>query len=220
MKPTIHADLSDDFRKKACVFLSALDEDWRRLIDQVGPCLHKSRVSREPYEALIRAVAYQQLHTKAGDKILDRFLALYPRGAASFPDAKMVVESAPEDLRSCGFSMAKIQAIQGIAQAALDGTVPTRLDALVMSDESLIQRLVTLRGVGRWTVEMFLIYTLERSDVLPVDDFGVREGYRRLKKLDKAPTPRQLKILGQDWSPYRTVASWYLWRVPEDSADS
>lgn len=83
-----------------------------------------------------------------------------------------------------------------------------------MSDEALVERLVTLRGVGRWTVEMLLIYTLERMDILPVDDFGVREGYRRLKRLDKAPSPAQMRAIGEAFSPYRTIAAWYLWRMP------
>jgi len=92
--------------------------------------------------------------------------------------------------------------------------VPSREQARLLSDEALIERLVSLKGIGRWTVEMFLIYSLERADVLPVDDYGVREGYRRLKRLETAPTPRQMRELGQAWRPWRTVAAWYLWRVP------
>jgi DNA-3-methyladenine glycosylase II len=118
-------------------------------------------------------------------------------------------------LRNCGFSASKIATLQGIAQATLDGVVPDYASARAMEDEALIERLVSLRGVGRWTVEMLLIYSLERPDILPADDFGVREGYRRLKGLGAQPNRRQMAAIGQAWSPYRTVAAWYLWRVPK-----
>jgi DNA-3-methyladenine glycosylase II len=117
-------------------------------------------------------------------------------------------------MRGCGFSASKIATIQGIAQATLDGLVPDYATALAMDDEALIERLITLRGVGRWTVEMLLIYSLERPDILPADDFGVREGYRRLKGLEQQPSRKQMIDIGLAWSPYRTVAAWYLWRVP------
>ncbi|MDT9644860.1 DNA-3-methyladenine glycosylase family protein, partial [Pseudomonas sp. JV245A] len=99
-------------------------------------------------------------------------------------------------------------------QATLDGRVPDAASARGLDDEQLIERLIQLPGIGRWTVEMLLIYSLEREDILPVDDFGVREGYRRLKGLEQPPSPRQLRQIGQAWSPWRTTAAWYLWRVP------
>ncbi|MCT7294789.1 DNA-3-methyladenine glycosylase [Ralstonia sp. CHL-2022] len=209
---TIAADLSESAYRQAATFLATLDEDWARHIAAIGPCRHAAKPAREPYEALMRAIAYQQLHAKAGDAILGRFLALYP--AAAFPAPQQVLATDEAALRTCGFSGTKLATIRGIAQAALDGVVPTREQALSMPDEALIDRLVTLRGVGRWTVEMLLIYTLERSDILPADDFGVRDGYRRLKRLDTTPTRKQMETLGLAWSPYRTVAAWYLWRVP------
>lgn len=209
---TIAADLSENAYRQAETFLATLDEDWARHIAAIGPCRHAAKPAREPYEALMRAIAYQQLHAKAGDAILGRFLSLYP--AAAFPAPQQVLATDEAALRTCGFSATKLATIRGIAQAALDGVVPTREQALSMPDEALIDRLVTLRGVGRWTVEMLLIYTLERSDILPADDFGVRDGYRRLKRLDTTPTRKQMETLGLAWSPYRTVAAWYLWRVP------
>ena len=209
---TIAADLSESAYRQAATFLASLDEDWDRHVAAVGPCRHAAKPAREPYEALIRAIAYQQLHAKAGDAILGRFLALYP--VTAFPAPQQVLATDEAALRACGFSATKLATIRGIAQAALDGVVPTREQARAMPDEALIDRLVTLRGVGRWTVEMLLIYTLERSDILPADDFGVRDGYRRLKRLDSTPTRKQMEKLGLAWSPYRTVAAWYLWRVP------
>ena len=207
----ILADLSPEAYREATDYLAALDPDWARHIAATGPCLHRATPGREPYEALVRAIAYQQLHARAAEAILGRLLALFPDDG--FPAPRQLLEVAPETMRTCGFSASKLATIHGIAQAALDGAVPCREEALGMSDEALIERLVALRGVGRWTVEMLLIYSLERSDVVPVDDFAVREGYRRLKGLGKAPTPAQMRSLGAGWRPHRTVAAWYLWRA-------
>lgn len=206
----IIADIFPAAYEEAVSHLSSLDSDWKRHIAEIGPCRHEAKPAREPYEALVRAIAYQQLHAKAGDAILGRLLALYP--GIAFPSPEQLLATDPELQRACGFSATKLGTIRGIAQASVDKIVPTRAEALTLSDDQLIERLVPLRGIGRWTVEMFLIYTLERSDILPIDDFGVREGYRRLKGMTTAPTPRQMREIGQAWSPYRTVASWYLWR--------
>lgn len=212
MSEAVVAGLSPRAYRRAARFLAGLDQDWARHIAAVGPCRHETRPAREPYEALVRAIAYQQLHVRAGDAILGRLLALYPD--VSFPAPAQLLASAVESQRACGFSAAKLATVRGIAQAALDGVVPSLEEARQLPDEVLIGRLTSLRGVGRWTVEMFLIYSLERSDILPVDDFGVREGYRRLKGLERAPTPRQMREIGAAWSPWRTVAAWYLWRLP------
>ena len=196
----------------ASEFLSRIDDDWRRHIAAIGPCLHQPHPARDPYESLVRAIAYQQLHAKAGDAIIGRLVALFP--AHPFPRPEQILASGFDQLRGCGFSASKIATLQGIAQATLDGVVPDYPTALAMDDETLIERLITLRGVGRWTVEMLLIYSLERPDILPADDFGVREGFRRLKGLEKQPGRKQMIETGLAWSPYRTVAAWYLWRVP------
>ncbi|MND89415.1 DNA-3-methyladenine glycosylase [compost metagenome] len=196
----------------ASTFLASIDEHWARLVEQVGPCTHEPKPAREPYEALIRAIAYQQLHARAGDAILGRMLALYP--GVAFPSAEQIVVTPPDTLRACGFSASKLATIQGIAQAAQSGLVPCYAEAAQVDDETLIERLTTLRGVGRWTVEMLLIYTLERMDILPADDFGVREGYRRFKGLKAQLTRKQMIETAKPWSPWRTVAAWYLWRAP------
>ncbi|WP_409289207.1 DNA-3-methyladenine glycosylase family protein [Pseudomonas sp. KCJK8927] len=207
----ILADLSPEAFSEATDYLASLDPDWARHIAATGPCLHQATPEREPYEALVRAIAFQQLHARAAEAILARLLALFPDVA--FPEPSQLLATTPEVMRACGFSASKLATIHGIAQARMDGVIPDRQEALSLTDDVLIERLVALRGVGRWTVEMLLIYCLERSDILPVDDFGVREGYRRLKGWDKAPTPAQLRSLGGAWSPYRTVAAWYLWRA-------
>lgn len=200
-----------DYRAAAAQ-LAAVDADWARLVAAVGPCRLQPEPAREPYETLVRAVAYQQLHARAAEAILGRLLALYPPGAFPAPAALLATDS--ERLRACGLSARKVETLQGIARAALDGRVPSRAAAAALDDAALIARLTELRGIGRWTVEMLLIFGLGRLDVLPADDFGVRNGYRRLKGLERLPTPRQLAQAGQAWQPWRSVAAWYLWRVP------
>lgn len=196
----------------AAAFLAAIDPDWARLVAQVGPCGHEAKPTREPYEALVRAVAYQQLHVRAGDAMLARMLALYP--GSDFPLPEPLLDTDPQAMRACGFSARKTETIRDIATATLEGVVPDLATALALPDEELVTRLSALKGIGRWTVEMFLIYSLGRADILPADDFGVREGYRLLKSLEAAPPAKAMAAIGADWSPHRTAAAWYLWRVP------
>ena len=188
----------------------ARDPVMRRLIKRHGPCgIDERRWS--PYEALTRAIAHQQLHGKAAQTILGRFVALYGNGR--FPTPAQVLATHPSRIRRAGFSRAKVLAIRDIARHAVAGDVPTRRAATKLTDEAMIERLVAIRGVGQWTVEMLLIFTLGRPDVLPVDDFGVREGYRRAYGKRLQPTPKALRALGEQWKPYRSAAAWYLWRA-------
>jgi DNA-3-methyladenine glycosylase II len=195
----------------ASQYLSNIDSDWAQLVQQIGVCSLQKKSDCLPYEALVRAVAYQQLNTKVGDVIIGRFLTHF----AGFPTPEQLIAGEFDVLRAFGLSGRKIETMRGIAQATLDGLVPNLEAATTMPDEMLIAQLVTLKGIGRWTVEMMLIFTLERLDVLPVDDLGVREGYKRLKGLETAPKPKELMMIGNSWQPYRSVASWYLWRVPK-----
>ena len=186
------------------------DPVMRRLVKRHGPCgIDERRWS--PYEALTRAIAHQQLHGKAAQTILGRFVALYGNGR--FPTPAQVLATPPSRIRRAGFSRAKVLAIRDIARHAVAGIVPTRRAAAKLTDEALIERLMPIRGVGRWTIEMLLIFTLGRPDVLPVDDFGVREGYRRAYNTRLQPTPKALRALGEQWKPYRSAAAWYLWRA-------
>lgn len=185
------------------------------LIGRVGaPRLQVDR-QRSPYEALVRAIAHQQLHGRAAEAILGRFVALYPGGL--FPAPEQVLATSDEALRGCGLSASKIAAVRDICVKALDGTIPGRRASARLSDTALIERLTTIRGVGRWTVEMLLIFTLGRPDVLPVDDFGVREGYRVLHGLEAQPKPRELAEIGLSWAPFRSLATWYLYRAAEEA---
>jgi DNA-3-methyladenine glycosylase II len=161
----------------------------------------------------VRSVAYQQLHGKAAEAILARLIALFPDHA--FPPPLLLLQRPDADLRVCGLSAAKVAAAKEIAAKTLDGVVPDRATAAAWSDQALIELLTQLRGVGRWTVEMLLIFSLGRADVLPVDDFAVRQGYRKWQNLAAPPAPRRLAEIGRAWSPYRSTAAWYLWRASE-----
>jgi DNA-3-methyladenine glycosylase II len=197
----------------ACAHLATAEPAFAALIGRIGPCLLPVTPS-EPYEALIRAIAHQQLHARAAENILGRFVALHPDHAFPPPDHVLAMDDAT--LRGCGFSASKAAAIRDIAARRLDGTVPGHKDAALLEDGALIERLTTIRGVGRWTVEMLLIFTFGRPDILPVDDFGVREGWRRIQGLDAQPRPKTLAALGEAWAPYRSTAAWYLWRAADE----
>ena len=175
-----------------------------------GPCRLAPERGTSPYAALVQAVAHQQIHGRAAAAIFSRFLALYP--GPGFPEPAAILATDPAALRTAGFSAAKIATIRALSEATEAGIVPTRRAAARLSDEALIERLTSVRGIGSWTVEMLLIFTLGRPDVLPVDDFGIREGYRLLHGLAAQPKPRALAEIGAIWAPYRSTAAWYLWR--------
>ncbi len=191
------------------------DPRFAALIRRVGPPRLEIDKGRDLYEALVRAIAHQQLHGKAAETILGRFAALYPD--QPFPTPTQVLATSDEALRGCGFSGSKVAAIRDVCAKAVDGVIPSRRSAARLTDEALIERLISIRGVGRWTVEMLLIFTLGRPDVLPIDDFGVREGYRVLYGLDAQPKPRALAEIGLAWAPYRSLATWYLYRAVEEA---
>ncbi|MBP0493080.1 DNA-3-methyladenine glycosylase family protein [Pararoseomonas indoligenes] len=183
------------------------------VIAQVGAMGLKPVKDREPYEALVRAIAHQQVHGRAAEAMLNRLIAHTPEHP--FPPPERVLALPDGALRACGFSGAKQAAILDIAHKSAAGWVPTRRAAARLSDEALIERLVALRGVGRWTVEMLLMFTLGRPDILPVDDFGVREGYRVAAGLELQPKPKELAAIGARWAPFRSAAAWYLWRAAD-----
>ena len=198
---------------EACRHLAS-DPVMRRVMERHGPCALVPR-KLSPYQSLVRAIAHQQLHGKAAESILARFVALAGNGRIPPPD--VVLAMRPVAMRRCGFSLAKTRAIRDIARHAVSGVVPTKRGCARLTDEALIERLTVIYGVGRWTVEMLLIFTLGRLDVLPVDDFGVREGYRRAYGGRRQPTPKELRAYGERWAPYRSVAAWYLWRVANEA---
>ena len=185
----------------------------RKLLREVGPYTLMPRVGCSPFESLVRAIAYQQLHDRAAESILRRLIALFP--GRRFPSPVDILATHWRTMRGTGFSRAKVAALKDLAAKALDGTVPTSRMIKRLDDEDIIQRLVAVRGVGRWTAEMLLIFHCGRPDVLPVDDFGVRNGFRIAYGRRAMPTPRAMLRFGERWRPYRTVASWYLWRAAD-----
>ena len=185
----------------------------RRVISEVGPFTLKPRVRRSPFESLARAIAYQQLHDKAAESILRRFVTLCP--SQRFPTPSELLAIAPHAIRRAGFSQAKVAALRDLAEKTLDGTVPTTRVVRTLDNDAIMERLTEVRGIGRWTVEMLLIFQLGRPDVLPVDDFGIRNGFRIAYGLRKTPTPKEVLRYGERWKPHRTAAAWYLWRIAD-----
>lgn len=193
--------------------LKTVDPVLRGVIERVGECALIPDTRRTPFESLVRAVAHQQLHGKAAETILARFVKLFP--GRRFPRPADIATVSDEALRAVGFSRSKTAAIRDIAARSLDGTVPGSARIQKLDDEAIIERLTACRGVGRWTVEMLLIFKIGRPDVLPVDDFGVREGFKVAYGRDNQPTPKELLAYGERWRPYRTTAAWYLWRAAD-----
>ncbi len=193
--------------------LSAADPVMRRLIREIGPCRLEHEPWRSPFQSLVQAVAHQQLHATAAGNILARFKQLFPR--RRFPKPEDLAGVTDAQLRACGFSFAKIRAIRDIAEKTRSGVVPTPRQIVKLSDDEIIARLTEVRGVGRWTVEMLLIFQLGRKDVLPADDFGVRNGFRIAYKKREMPKPKVLLQFGKRWRPHATTAAWYLWRAAD-----
>ena len=178
-------------------------------------------VSVRPFDALAESIAYQQLSGKAAATIFGRVRALYPK--RKWLDPEQLLATPDETLRAAGLSRAKTAALKDLAAKTIDGTVPAGRALIGMSDDEIITRLTTVRGIGRWTVEMLLLFDLGRPDVWPVDDYGVRKGFAKTFGRRKLPTPKQLMKLGEKWRPYRSVAAWYFWRAldtPEKSNQS
>jgi DNA-3-methyladenine glycosylase II len=187
-----------------------------RIIEIVGPFNMPPSAHAGPFEALLRSIFYQQLNGKAAASILGRFKDRFGGGAMPSP-AQILAASAPQ-LRSVGLSRQKIAAIRDLSQKALDGVVPTQAEIQLLSNEEIVERLTVVRGIGVWTVEMLLIFHLGRPNILPISDFGVRKGFQVAFGKRKMPTPKELGAHGERWHPYRTVASWYLWRASEHLA--
>ena len=164
-----------------------------------------------PFDALAESIAYQQLSGKAAATIFGRVRALYPR--RKYLDPEKILATPDESFRAAGLSRSKIAAVKDLAAKTIDGTVPSARAIARMSDEEIILRLTEVRGIGRWTVEMLLLFDLGRPDVWPVADYGVRKGFAKIFGRRKLPTPKQLMKFGEKWRPYRSVAAWYFWRA-------
>jgi DNA-3-methyladenine glycosylase II len=206
--PTLPFDLAE-----AMKCLAEGDECLKRLIDETAAFEPEIEEGQSPYEALLEAIAYQSISGKAAATIFGRIKALSGNGRAPTPEQMLKLRASA--LRKAGLSGAKILAMKDLARKTLAGVVPTLEQAHQMSDEELVERLISVRGIGAWTVEMFLIFRLGRPDVLPIHDLGVKKGWSIAYGKKHMPKPSELLAFGERWRPYRTVASWYMWRAFE-----
>jgi DNA-3-methyladenine glycosylase II len=191
--------------------LASSDPKFAALIARCRPFDVKRNESLRPFDALAESIAYQQLSGKAAATIFGRVRALYPKRKWFSPE--LIIATSDESFRGAGLSRSKTIAIKDLAAKTLDGTVPSRAALDRMSDEEIIARLTTVRGIGRWTAEMLLLFDLGRLDVWPVHDYGVRKGYAKTFRKKELPTPKELLAIGERWRPYRSVAAWYFWRA-------
>ena len=201
-------------RAKAAAHLRRADPKLSTLIDTVGPCRMELKSSRSLFGALAEAIVYQQLSNKAAATIYGRLEALYPRARPAFTPAH-ILRTDGGRLRGVGLSRAKVLALQDLARRVKGGELPTLDEAHAIADAELIERLVQVRGIGQWSAEMFLMFRLGRPDVLPLGDYSLRKAYARAFGKRALPSPEALEKAGEKWRPYRTVASWYLWRALE-----
>lgn len=199
--------------------LAATDPRFAALIARARPYDVAAQPLVRPFHSLAESIAYQQLSGKAAATIFGRVQALYP--GRKWLDPKLVLATSDEKLRGCGLSGSKTAALKDLAAKTLDGTVPSGRVLARMEDEEIIERLTAVRGIGRWTVEMLLIFELGRLDVWPVADYGVQKGFAKTFGRRKLPTTKQFARIGEKWRPYRSVAAWYFWRAldaPEASS--
>lgn len=191
--------------------LTAADPVLGRLIDAAGRYGLKAEGTHPTFRSLASAIAHQQLNGTAAATILGRFEKLC--GDGGFPTPESVLAAPDTALRGVGFSGAKVAALKDLAAKTLAGVVPDSSELVALDDAAIVERLTQVRGIGRWTVEMMLIFQLGRRDILPVDDFGVRNGFRLAYGLKGLPKPKALAEYGERWKPHRSAAAWYLWRA-------
>jgi 3-methyladenine DNA glycosylase/8-oxoguanine DNA glycosylase len=196
----------------ALAHLRTADPKLAPVIDSARLCDLAPQRLGSLFEVLLRAIVYQQLNGKAAGSILGRVQALFP---GNKPEPRALLAIADEPLRAAGLSRNKLASLRDLAAKTVDGIVPTPAVARKLSDAELVARLTEVRGIGPWTVHMLLMFNLGRPDILPTGDFGVREGFRKLHRKRRQPTPAELERFARRWEPYRSVASWYLWRVHE-----
>jgi 3-methyladenine DNA glycosylase/8-oxoguanine DNA glycosylase len=195
--------------------LAAADAALATVIARWGPCTLALDPIVDPFAALLKAIVYQQLSGKAAGTIYRRVLDLAPEGHF---DPRRVRSLSDEALRGAGLSRNKLAAIRDLSDKTLDGTIPAMVELAALPDDEILRRLCTVRGIGRWTVEMLLIFNLGRPDVMPSTDLGVRKGFQHMLATEELPAPSALHDYAERWRPYRSVASWYLWRIVDGEA--
>ena len=193
--------------------LSRLDPHLAQVIRRVGSFPTKRQKPQPPFASLLRAIVYQQITGKAAETILGRVKAL---GAADFPTPEEILSLDESKLRGAGLSWQKIAAAKDLAAKTLDGTVPSLGKLRRMSEDEIHERLIQVRGIGTWSVQMFLMFRLGRADVLPIHDLGIRKGFQLVYGHKDVPKPEFILEHGERWRPYRSIASWYLWRAVDE----
>jgi DNA-3-methyladenine glycosylase II len=196
--------------KEASDFLCKLDSDWESLIKKKGGFNLKISHDLEPYQSLIKSVIFQQLHPQAGNTIFERFLLMFNN---IFPDDKSILTKSSVEIKACGLSQNKLLAILEIASQSANKKLPSSVEIRKMRDDEIIKLFTTIKGIGEWTVQMLLIFNLGRLDIIPHNDLAIRKNYQKIKKLTTPITPKEIIKISKSWSPYRSVASWYLWHV-------
>jgi DNA-3-methyladenine glycosylase II len=194
--------------------LCRADRHLARVIHKVGSFPTKKQKPQPPFESLLRAIVYQQLAGKAAATIFERVKALGSDGKCPSPEE--ILRATKAKLRRAGLSRQKIAAVKDLASKTLDGTVPPLAAIRRMSEEAILERLTQVRGIGEWSVHMFLMFQLGRPDVLPIHDYGIRKGFQHVYGLEDEPKPQVVLEHGERWRPYRSIASWYLWRAVEE----
>ncbi len=189
--------------------LRLADAKLRKLIDRVGPCKLELQHMQNTFETLLESIVYQQLTGKAAATIVGRLKLLY---GSQFPTPQEIIDTADDTIRAVGLSRAKLAAVKDLAEKACTGLIPEIDQLQLMEDQEIIDKLTNVRGIGEWTVQMLLIFRLGRPDILPINDYGVRKGYGLTFAKGELPAPREVLKHGERWRPWRTLASWYLWR--------
>ena len=196
--------------EEASDFLSKIDSDWKNLVKRKGPCDIKISNNLEPYQSLIKSVIFQQLHPKAGNAILKRFLKIFDD---KFPTDKYILKESPIKIKSCGLSKNKLSTILLIASMNINKKLPTSKEITKMTDNEIIKLFSSIKGIGEWTVQMILIFNLGRLDIIPQNDLAIRKNYQKFKQLNTIISPKDIIDISKVWRPYRSIASWYLWHL-------
>lgn len=198
---------ADEVMRELC----RIDPHLARVIRKAGSFPTKKQKPQPPFESLLRAIVYQQLAGKAAATIYGRVRALGSDGKCPTPEE--IMRATKAKLRRAGLSRQKIAAVKDLAKKTIDGTVPPLAAIRRMSEEEILERLTQVRGIGEWSVQMFLMFQLGRPDVLPIKDLGIRKGFQHVYGLEEEPKPQAVLEHGERWRPYRSIASWYLWRA-------
>jgi DNA-3-methyladenine glycosylase II len=196
--------------QKASLFLKGVDSDWDSLVTRVGKCNIKISSDLLPWQSMIKSIIFQQLSPAAASSIYKQFLFFFGN---KFPNADLLLNSNHMEIKTCGLSLNKLNTIIKISEMSCTGDFPSWEELQKMTEEEIINRLIIIKGVGEWTIKMLMIFNLGFINIMPSTDLAIKNNYQKLKKLKKPLTAQKLSLIAEDWHPYKSVASWYLWRL-------